>query len=155
MNLSRTFYRLAAAAALLSAPPAQAAKAPITAQGAWVRSVPPSSRVAAAYLLIKNDSDKTMYLESAETSAAADAEIHRMSETGGMMTMESVSVVPVPAHGQAVLEPGGYHLMLIGLKKPLRLGDKVRLTLRFRGKYKLAVAATVREAAPDAAGIKP
>jgi copper(I)-binding protein len=143
----------AAAAMLLPSSRAEPAKEAVTVQDAWVRAVPPSANVTAAYMVIKNDSDEPAALESIETNAASSAELHRMSRDRGMMTMAPVPSVPIPAHGRAALEPSGYHLMLIGLKKPLRAGDRVKLILHFRGRRTLAVTATVQDSAD--AGAKP
>jgi len=133
---------------------AEPAKDALTVRDAWVRAVPPSASVTAAYMVLQNDSDAPASLESVETGAASSAELHRMSRDQGMMTMAQVPNVPIPARGRTALEPTGYHLMLIGLKKPLRAGDRVKLTLHFRGKKKIAVVATVQESAP-VAPVKP
>lgn len=117
---------------------------PISVSGAWVRAVPPSSSVSAAYMTINNDSGEAAYLESAATTAARSAEIHLMASADGMMTMKMVDGVAIPAHGRVSLDPSGYHLMLIGLRKPLQPGASVKLALRFRDGRALTIAAPVR-----------
>jgi copper(I)-binding protein len=116
----------------------------ISVVGAWARAVPPASNVSAVYMTIKNESDQPAYLESARTPAAKSTEIHKMGRSGSMMTMAPVDNVPIPAHGQAPLEPNGYHMMLIGLKRALKSGDLLKLTLRFRGGGVLKLTVPVR-----------
>jgi copper(I)-binding protein len=131
---------------------AEQVKADLTVERAWVRLVPPSANVTAAYMIVRNDGARPAYLVAAETPDAANSELHRMSSAGGMMSMAPVDAVTVPARGRAALEPEGFHLMLIGLRKPLRRGQKVTLTLHFRGKRRLTVVAEVRESAEAASG---
>ena len=73
-----------------------------------------------------------------------------MSGSGmsGVMTMKRVDAIPVPAGGEVTLKPGSYHVMLIGLKKPLKTGDAVELHLRFERAGKLDVSAPVHATAP-------
>ncbi len=128
---------------------APAPKQPLAAHDAWVLAVPPSASTSAAYMIIENASDKPVVLESARASVAKQAELHEMGHSKGMMTMKMIGSLTIPAHGRAVLAPGGAHIMLIGLKKPLKPGDRVRLTLTCRGNRRLTVVAPVREAASD------
>ncbi len=70
-------------------------------------------------------------LMSATTPVAERAELHKSMESGGMSQMRPVDAVPVPAGGTVTFAPGGLHVMLIGLKKPLQEGDSFPLTLHF------------------------
>ena len=63
-----------------------------------------------------------------------------------MMQMSPVPNIPVPANGKVELKPGGFHLMLIGLTRPLKIGDKVQLTLNFEKAGKIPVTAEVQGA---------
>ena len=63
----------------------------------------------------------------------------------GMMQMSPVPNIPVPANGKAELKPGGLHMMLIGLNRELKAGDKVQLTLNFEKAGKVPVTAEVKE----------
>ena len=88
-----------------------------------------------------------------ESPAAARVEMHSSSMAGGVMSMQKVDRVLVPAGGQATFGPGGYHLMLVGLTRALNAGDKVPATLTFASGVKLATAFTVGTGAgPPAAG---
>ncbi len=84
---------------------------------------------------IKNNGDTPDQLIAARTSAAASVELHQMSMDGGIMRMREVSAIEIPAKGQVELRHGGvatYHLMLMGLKAPLKDGDRFALTLVFK-----------------------
>jgi copper(I)-binding protein len=67
-----------------------------------------------------------------------------MKRDNGMMRMSPVASIAVPANGQAELRPGGLHLMLFGLKKPLVAGDSVRVTLTLDNGARVAFTAPVR-----------
>ena len=99
---------------------------------AWARATPPAAPVGGAYLVVANDGDTDDRLLGLQSDVAERVEIHEMRMDGGVMRMRQVADgLPVPAHGRLVLAPGGQHLMLIGLKRPLAEGDTFRLTLRF------------------------
>jgi hypothetical protein len=96
---------------------------------AWARATPGGAQTAAAYATIEAPAGDR--LTGASTAAAQKAEIHEMSMDGNVMKMRLVDGVDLPA-GQAVtLKPGGYHIMLSGLAKPLKEGDSFPLTLNF------------------------
>lgn len=114
---------------------------------AWVRSTPPGVTMSAAYLTIHNDAAAAATLVRVEAAAATTVELHRTTMEQGMMRMGPVRDVPVPARGTAVLKPGGYHVMLIGLRRPLAAGQRVALVLHFADGTTLHVEAEVRPAA--------
>ena len=83
-------------------------------------------------MTISNRSRNADRLVSATSPAAQKVEIHSMTMDGGIMRMRPVpDGLPVTAGGKLELKPGGFHIMLIGLKAPLALGSSVPLTLRF------------------------
>jgi copper(I)-binding protein len=94
--------------------------------------------------VLRNGTDEDDGLLGVETPVADTAEIHTVSMDGDVMRMRPVPEVPVPAGGEAVLRPGGYHVMLIGVRGPLEEGDTVPLTLRLRSGRTLRLAAPVR-----------
>ncbi len=96
---------------------------------AWARATPGKSAIGAAYVTIHSPTaDK---LVAASTPVAKKAELHTMSMSGMVMKMRPVASIDIPA-GQAVtLQPGGYHIMLVGLAKPLKTGQTFPLTLTF------------------------
>lgn len=99
---------------------------------AWVQAMPPSQKTSAAYMTIKNNSAREVVLVSASSDVAGAVEIHQMSDMGGMMNMAMVSNIHVPALGSVILRPGGFHIMLINLKKAVNKGDIVPITLHFQ-----------------------
>jgi periplasmic copper chaperone A len=66
------------------------------------------------------------------TAVAGVNEVHEMRMDAGVMRMRAVDAIKLPAGQTVELKPGGYHLMLLDLKQPLALGDKVSVTLRFK-----------------------
>ncbi len=117
----------------------------ITVSDAWVRSPVIIDQPGAAYLVIQNNGATEDKLLSAESDAAKVVELHESMESGGMMSMAPVPNIPVPANGKVELKPGGFHLMLVGLTRPLKVGDKVQLSLNFEKAGKMPVTAEVKE----------
>ncbi|WP_439540633.1 copper chaperone PCu(A)C [Sphingomonas sp.] len=98
----------------------------------WTRQTAPGQANGGGFMVISNGGKRADRLISARSPAAAKVEIHTMSMDGGIMRMRPVPAgLPVPAGGKLELKPGGYHIMLIGLKAPLKRGALVPLTLRF------------------------
>jgi periplasmic copper chaperone A len=123
-------WRLAlVAVALLSyvLPAATASAQPVTVKDAWVRAPAPGQNIAAAYMELT--SKTTMVLVGVSSTSAAAAEMHITSMETGVMKMRPVARIELPGSRTVKLAPGGVHLMLIELRKPLKPGDKVPLTL--------------------------
>jgi copper(I)-binding protein len=120
------FCHTLAAAFLLAAP--AAAKAPAVHVGGWARAGATSS---AAYLSIHNGQRTADRLLGASSPAARSVSVHDSQVTGGVTRMRAAGALPVAAGGRIVMKPGGLHVMLMGLKAPLRPGSKLPLTLRF------------------------
>lgn len=119
-----------------SAPPAGAAAAApgaatasVELRGAWARPTPPAAEVAAAYLEIRSRTADRLL--AANTPAARRTEIHSTSMRDGVMEMRHLEQLEIPAGTPVVLKPGGLHLMLFGLQKPLAVGQRLPLELRF------------------------
>lgn len=120
------------AMSLASASAAPKSAAPLHLSQAWSRATPPAAATGAGYLTISNTGKSADRLIGGSTSVAAKLEIHEMSMTGGVMRMRPVAGGLAIGPGQSVtLKPGGYHLMLIGLKRPLKAGERVPVTLTF------------------------
>jgi len=87
---------------------------------AWARVSPMMDLAGAAYMVIHNSTDADDALIGASSPAAEVTEIHLSSmDDEGMMSMTQVEEIPIPAHDDAVLKPGSYHVMLINLVEPL------------------------------------
>ncbi|MCX8085826.1 MAG: copper chaperone PCu(A)C [Rhodocyclaceae bacterium] len=97
----------------------------------YVRLTPPGSRATAAYMVVKNGSEANLAIVKADSPAAKLVELHTHLNDGGVMRMRQVKEIPLPAKGEAVLAPGGYHVMLIDLKAPLKEGEKIPISLGF------------------------
>ena len=108
-----------------------------TVSGAWVKTTVPGGNVSAAYMQIK--SATPLKLVKAETTFAGIVEIHDMKMNDGVMQMKALDSLDVPAGTMVELKPGGTHVMLMDVKKPIVKGDKVRLVLTFEGAAKKQV----------------
>lgn len=125
-------------------PAEAAANETVQVTGAWVRAMPAASKKSAAYLVIDNPTGKDEELLSAATNISSLATIHTTRKKEGMMEMVAVDSVVVPAGGQIKLEPGGYHLMLTGLKRGPSEGDLVKIMLKFKHAGRITITAPVR-----------
>lgn len=135
------------AAAIVLAVPAPA-KTPVLHVSGWVRPTVPSQNASAAYLSIHNAGPGADRLLSVSTPVASSASVHSTSTTGGIMRMRPAGPVPIAGGQQITMRPGGLHVMLTGLKAPLRAGGTVALTLRFERAGNVKVALPIRMSAP-------
>ena len=115
----------------------------ISIAGSWSFELPPVAPNGAAYFRIENRGPASDRLVSAHSPIAASAEIHAHEMDGGMMTMCQVHSVEVPAQGEVAFEPGGLHVMLLGLKKPLVAGERYPLVLEFEKAGTIEVAVEI------------
>jgi copper(I)-binding protein len=133
MRFFTTFFALLFAAVLLQ--PALAhdiTKGDLVISAPWSRATPAGSQVAAGYVAITNKGLSAERLVSFTTDLAGQPEVHEMTNEGGVMKMRPLSKgLVIPAGGTVKLEPGGYHLMLLKLKKPLTAGERFKATLVF------------------------
>lgn len=104
--------------------------AEVTVSNAWARASAPGQEVGAAYLNLK--SDKPAKLIALASPAADSVEIHEMSMKNGVMKMRMLKTLDLPAGKLVKLEPGGFHLMLVDLKKPLQAGENIEIVLTFK-----------------------
>jgi copper(I)-binding protein len=128
---------------LVAAAPALAG---VTASDAWVRGTVPAQTVTGAFLTLRSsDAAKVIAVRS---PVAASAEIHSTSMEGGVMHMRPMNDLALPAGKSVELKPGGQHIMLMGLRRPLAAGDKVPLVFMVEDaagkRTTLEVAADVR-----------
>jgi copper(I)-binding protein len=101
--------------------------ADIRVSGAWVRATMPGQPVSGAYMQLQSDADAR--LVGVSSPAVPRVEVHEMSMDGGVMRMREVKAIDLPKGKAVSLEPGGYHIMLMNLKKPIAAGDVIPLTL--------------------------
>jgi len=124
----------------------------ITVSGAWVRGTVQGQTATGAYMQLRSADGATLL--GADSPDAGIVEIHEMRMEGNTMRMRGVDKLELPA-GQAVeLKPGGYHVMLMDLKAPLKKGDTVPIKLKVRSKsgqtQDVEVKAEVRDVAAAA-----
>ncbi len=110
---------------------------------AWSRSTPPGISVGVAYFEIVNSGAADTLL-SIESPLAQRVEMHATTTVDGLMQMRQVQSAAVPPGGRVVFEPSGLHAMLIGLKQPLKEGERLPLTLIFRHAGTVRVEAVIR-----------
>ena len=110
------------------------------------------TRTGVAYFTVRNGGDQDDRLVAIASEVADKAELHSSVVQDGVMRMRAVEAVEVPAHGEAVLEPGGLHVMLVGLKAPLEEGDGFALTLTFENAGEIEVVTTIEDIAHGGAG---
>lgn len=137
--------RLLIAATVALAPLAAHAE-PLTVTKGWARPAMAGMMGAGFFTLANGKTPES--LTAAASPLAAKVEIHRSSMAGGVMSMARQDTVPVPAGAQVVFAPGGYHLMLMGLKQTLKAGDVVPVTLTFAGGKTVAAELKVAVQAP-------
>lgn len=101
--------------------------ADIKVSDAWARATAPGQENGSVGLVITSPTDARII--AVTSPAAASAEIHTMTMDAGVMKMRQLEYLPLPAQQPVTLGPGGDHLMLFGLKKPLKAGGKVPLTI--------------------------
>ena len=129
-----------------SAPSASAAGG-ITIDAAWVQVSGGAELAAAGYLTIENHGPAADALVSASSPAAASVELHETSmDSSGMTGMMPVARLDCPVGATVSLAPGGYHLMIMGLTRALKAGDRLELDLVFEHAGRVAVQAEVRQA---------
>lgn len=105
---------------------------PIVVENAWARAMPGGVTTAAIYLTLTNRGDTADRLIACTTPVARAVQIHETTAHGDIMRMRAVADgVPLPPHRSVALKPGAHHLMLVGVKEPIRVGATVALTLQF------------------------
>lgn len=128
--MRRRSLLFAAAFALPGGALAQSA-GPLRIEQPFARATAPTARAGGAFMTIVNTGASADRLLRVETSVAARAELHTVIMEGDVMRMREVPGIDVPANGKATLAPGGFHVMLMELKAPLKAGDTAPITLVF------------------------
>lgn len=110
---------------------------------AWVREAHPAATVNAGYMTLVNVGSEEVALIKVESDAYKSIEVHEMVSVEGMMEMREVTDMVIPSNGQIQFAPGGKHLMLMGPREHLTVGQEVVLTLTFKSGKKQTVSVKV------------
>jgi len=145
MLLTRRYWQPLVALCLLVSFSTVQADAILDIKDAWVAEAPPVAPVMGGYMKIENQTDKVISITSASCADFEKVEIHEMSMSGGMMKMQQIEKLDVPANGKVELQPGGYHLMLIKPKQTFKKGDTLNVTLHTADGQSQAVKMEVKE----------
>lgn len=114
-------------------------------EGLYVRAVPPGQPNSAVFLTLRNTASRDHALVGGETVAAEVVELHSHVAEGGMVRMRRVDRIELPAGQEVTLKPGGFHLMLIGLKQSLTPGEEVAFELEFADGSRKVLRAPVQK----------
>ena len=128
-----------------SAAAAESAAETVSVIDPYVRVVFPGQSNSASFMALENPSDQAHALHGAESPLAEAVELHTHTMQDGMMRMRPVEQVALPAGATVRFEPGGLHLMWIGLARSLEAGQEVPLTLLFEDGSRRELRVPVRE----------
>ena len=152
MSIRRLTLVVSAACAFAAPADARAGDAEIRVEEAWARraammtgsGAKAGSGNGAVYATVSNLGKTPDALVAAASDAAEVVEIHETYRDMGMSMMRPVKGIAVAAGGKVMLKPGGYHIMLINLKRDLKAGETLRLTLKFQNAGAVPVSAIVK-----------
>jgi periplasmic copper chaperone A len=112
---------------------------------AWSRATPGGAKIGGGYLTIENKGSAPDRLIGGSADIAGKVEVHEMAMNNGVMTMRPLDKGLTIEPGKTVkLAPGGYHLMMFDLKRPLKQGDKLPVTLEFEKAGKVTISLDVQ-----------
>ena len=124
--MKRTMKNILVAALAWAA--AGSALAQVNVSSAWARSTVPGQGGTGAFMtIVSKDGGK---LVGAASAVAGVVELHEMAMENNVMKMRAIPALDLPAGREVELKPGGYHVMLLDLKRPLKVGEKVQIELR-------------------------
>ncbi len=119
-------------AALVITASSPAAHAEVKATGAWVRATVPTQKSTGAFMTLTSTEDARVV--AARSPAARIVELHASSSKDGVASMQAVKAIELPAGKAVELKPGGHHVMLMALGKPVTAGEKVPIILTIEDK---------------------
>lgn len=117
----------------------------------WVRAMPPGAKVTGGFMTLQNDGKANDVLLSVSSPSADVVEIHQTREQDGMMQMQKIDKLPIEAGEVVALQPGGYHLMLIGLRDTKEIKENwITLILKFARSGEMEFKAPLRSTTQQA-----
>ncbi|WP_372880670.1 copper chaperone PCu(A)C [Psychromonas sp.] len=117
----------------------------LSVEDAYVRATPPNSKNSAAFMVINNTGNEEVKLIAAASDIADRVELHTHIHADGMMKMRQVPEVSIQAQNTVALQPGGYHVMFVNLKQPLKEGQSVAILLYFDNGEQIKVNAPIKK----------
>jgi copper(I)-binding protein len=110
-----------------------------------IRATPPHAKNSAAFFTITNNANKSVKLIAVKSNISEKVQIHTNINEDGMMKMRQVESIMIDANSSTSLQPGGYHVMFLGLKNDLTEGQSVELTLYFDNGEQIKVSTPVQK----------
>ena len=124
-----------------------ASAAGVKVEDGWARATVEGMKMGGAFMKIHNDEAQKDFLVGGSSPVADRVEVHTHINDNGVMRMREVKGgIPLEAKGVTELKPGSYHVMFMGLKKPLKEGEKVPVTLKFKNAKPQTVELEVKTA---------
>ena len=120
----------------------------------FARATPPGARTGGVFVTVENTGNESDRLMSVSSPVAGVAELHEMSVDAGVMRMRGVAALEVKPGETLQLKPGGYHVMLGDLRRPLKVGDKFPMTLKFQNAGAVEVSVWVEAMGAGASGAR-
>ncbi|WP_028863225.1 copper chaperone PCu(A)C [Psychromonas aquimarina] len=117
----------------------------LTVDNAYIRATPPHAKNSAAFMVINNAQDREVQLVAVSSDIAERVELHNHIMEDGLMKMREVEQISIAQQGQAELQPGGLHVMFLGLKEELQEGQSVTLSLYFNNGEQIIIDAPVKK----------
>ncbi|MFC3606781.1 copper chaperone PCu(A)C [Stutzerimonas tarimensis] len=125
---------------------------PVVVDQVWSRAMPPTAANGAVYFVLVNHTDHPDRLVAASTDRAEVTELHSHVQADGLMRMEQAQEIEIPPRAELVFEPGGYHVMLLGLTQPLVAGERFNLTLELAQAGAITTEVEILDQAPGGPG---
>ncbi|MGK0255448.1 MAG: copper(I)-binding protein [Arcobacteraceae bacterium] len=116
----------------------------IEVKDAYVRATPPGLPNSAAFMTVVNHTSEDIAIVKASSTIAKAVELHTHDMKNGVMKMYQVPKIVVPKNAETILQPGGFHVMLIGLVKPLKNKEMVTFTLEFSNGETKTITAPIK-----------
>lgn len=110
----------------------------------YVRATPPGLPNSAAFMSVLNNTNEDIAIVKASAKVSKVVELHTHDMKNGVMKMYQVPKIDIKANSSTVLKPGGFHIMLIGLYKPLKVDENIELTLEFSNGLTKTITAPVK-----------
>jgi len=111
----------------------------------YVRATPVNTPNSAAFMTLENKTNKDISLTDVASDIAQATELHTSEIKDGIRTMHKVEKIDIPANGSTILKPGSFHIMFIGLKKALEVGETIDINLGFSNGTRQTIKAEVKD----------